>query len=133
MTPESWAAAIIARGHALGPIPRFGDDAWQRLEPSDPRAVAAVAVAAEAWRAECDPKRIAEQLRAELAAEREVAEREAAAELARIVRNLAKRPTYAELADRRGEPERAVRARVRSAASPTVADCRDVELVGEGR
>ncbi len=133
MNPQDWAAAIIARGHALGAVPKYGDDAWRDLQPSDPRAVAAVAVAAEAWRAECDPKRIAEQLRAELAAEQEVAEQDAAVEFQRLVTALAGRPTYAELNARRGQTERADRTRARAAARPTVAELRDVELAGEGR
>ncbi len=133
MRAATWARAVIARGRALGPVPTYGSPGWSALPPSDPRAVAAVAVAAECWRQEADPACLAERLRVELAAEREVAEREAAEDLARLVDDLVKRLTYAALCERRGEPERAARARARSAAWPTVADLRDVELVGEGR
>lgn len=108
MTPEGWAAAIIARGRARGPIPRYGDDAWQCLEPSDPRAAAAVAVAAECWRQESDPARIAERLREELDAEdRAVLERirRTSADVAGALDWKAEvaRPALAELRCRRGE------------------------------
>ena len=133
MTPDSWAAALIARGRAIGPIPRFGDAAWQRLEPSDPRAVAAVAVAAECWRQESDPARLAERLRAALDVACSVEQAREAEEFAALVRVLARRPTYAALCDRRGEPERAAHARQRSAAWPTVADLRRAEYAGEAQ
>ncbi len=129
MNPAAWVSALVARARLLGPIPAYGSPAWSALPLSDPRAVAAVAVAAECWRQECDPERIAERLRAELAAERRVDEQEDAEELARIVRDLAARPTFAQLCDRRGGPERAARARARADARPTVGDLRDAELV----
>lgn len=104
MTPRHWASAIVGRARKVGPVPRYGDDQWQQLPPTDPRFVAAIAVAAECWRT--DGERLPERLRAEIAAGRRAEEKldaEAFAETARRVRHMAGRPTHAELRRRRGD------------------------------
>lgn len=102
MTPQEWVAAILDRARTLGTIPRYGDADWQRLAPSDPRAVAAVAVAAECWRTESDPVLIADRLRLELAADELAAVRAVAEDRAELVRALTSRPPVEELRRRRG-------------------------------
>lgn len=104
MTPHEWATAIIDRARKVGPVPRYGDPEWQRLPATDPRFVAAVAVAAECWRAEDDPARLRERLQTEIAAGR-AAEEKIDAELFRqtaaTVRRMADQPTLDELRRRR--------------------------------
>lgn len=110
-----WAARFITAG---GPdVPTYGSPAWDAL-PDDSRAkVAAVVVAAECWRTYTDPAEVAWRLRIEvdaLRAEHEAAEAAEAfwsPDVVAAVHRTANRPSYAELCDRRGEPDRAARAR----------------------
>ncbi len=66
MTPEAAALIETANDANLGPIPGYGSDEWNALAQYDPRRAAAFALAAEAWRAESSPERIAERARAEI-------------------------------------------------------------------
>ncbi len=104
MTPRDWSTAIIDRPAKVGSVPRYGDPEWQQLGPTDPRFVAAIAVAAECWRAEDDPARLRERLQTEVTAGR-AAEEKIDAELFRqtaaTVRRMADQPTLDELRRRR--------------------------------
>ena len=104
-----WAAARIDA--AGGDLPAYGSTEWHELPDDSRLKVAAVIVAAEAWRTSTDPEWIAFRLRAELDAAR--AEEEAPGywtpEVVAGVRKA--RPRYSELADLRGEPDKAARAR----------------------
>lgn len=74
-------------------------------------------VAAEAWQQDCDEAET--RLATEVAAgrgEQQQAQAVEFAEMAAGVRRLAVAPSFAELSDRRGEPERAARARARARA-----------------
>lgn len=104
VTAAEWSAAVIARGLAVGPLPRFGSSEWAALPTTDPRFIASVALAAECWSDHCSPGRIRQQLRDELTAERQLDNalrddlfRAAAAR----VRHLSMVPTQAELRARR--------------------------------
>lgn len=68
MKPLPWAVAIIRQGRAVGPLPRYGSQTWHMLAGDDPRRVAALVVAAEAWRDHCSADRIAEELIEEIVA-----------------------------------------------------------------
>lgn len=113
--PLPWAADLIRS--ADGPVPDYGSPEWAAL-PDDSRAkVAACVIAAECWRVETDPERIAQRLRIELDAARRAAdaldaeEARWTPEIVAAVHRSANRPSYAELCRRRGEPEREERAR----------------------
>lgn len=104
------------------PVPEYGSDEWLALADNDPAKVAATVAAAEAWRITTHPAAVADRLQSELNAARYVADREAeaAAQLAfqcvaATVASNAGRPSYAELAELRGQPERAARAREQQA------------------
>jgi len=114
-----WAAALISA--AEGPIPEYGSAAWSAL-PDDSRAkVAACVLAAETLRTWMLPEEHARRLRAELEYEESaetlrilMLEAEPAAwssDVVADVRACAGRASFAELSQRRGEPEKAVRAR----------------------
>jgi len=110
---KQWAAAMIRA--ADGPIPRYGDAAWHAMVETDRRRVASAVRAAECHQQECDD--LVTRLHREIADGRAVFEQlevEDFTEMAKGVRRLASVPTYAELADRRGQPERAERARARA-------------------
>jgi hypothetical protein len=93
-----WSAVRIERGRmaADGPLPAFGSTAWQQLGDTSPVKIAAVIVAAEAWRYESDPMVIADRLRYELAVTRDIEDREYAVAVARCCRiGLSRRPQTA--------------------------------------
>jgi hypothetical protein len=104
MTTGDWAAQVIERGHKRGEIPRYGSPAWEALPQGDARAVASVALAAEAWRQHCHPETVKRDLELELTAAAQVERRREAqefAELAARVRRLSMVPTRREIEQRR--------------------------------
>jgi hypothetical protein len=106
-TASDWSASVIAAGVRRGRVPRYGSPEWAELPTTDPRFVAAVAAAAEAWRDHCDSATIRRDLELELIAERQLENQRrstAFAELARSVRELSRVPTQAELCERRTPP-----------------------------
>ena len=48
--PLEWARVRIRAGREVGPLPLYGDAAWQLLPARDARRWGACLVAAEAWR-----------------------------------------------------------------------------------
>ncbi|GAB3349973.1 hypothetical protein [Modestobacter lapidis] len=110
-SPIPWATALISA--ADGPIPDYGSPEWVALPDNDRRKVAATVLAAECWRAETDPEWRAWRLRTELEAGQGADDEPArwTPEIVAEVHRTANRPSYAELCDRRGEPDRAGRAR----------------------
>lgn len=124
--PE-WSARLIANG---GPaVPDYGSEDWHALADNDPAKVAATVAAAEAWRRSTHPDAIADRVRLELAASRDVAAAEAveAAELARRavaepVAARAGRPTLAELAVEREDWTGLVAARAQEARTDAAFD-----------
>lgn len=106
MRPGEWAATVATRAHALGDVPRYGDQAWQSLPPSDPRFAAAVAVAAECWRDHCSHERVAADLMAAMVEQEDELRRrvrEASWDVctARDWAAYASTPTHAQLVERR--------------------------------
>ena len=104
------ACRLIIAGRAKGPVPAYGSVEWHRLPVGSARWLAAVLIAAECWRTYTDPAEVAWRLRTEL----EHQDDEPAAwppEVVAMVHRVAGRPSYATLCDRRGEPEKAARAR----------------------
>jgi len=95
---RNWARRMMDSVVHHAPVARYGSAAWHALPEGDRRRVVAVIIAAECWVAAEDD--MVARLR------REVADGRAAG-----VRHLASVPTCAELSDRRGEPDRAARAR----------------------
>lgn len=112
---QAWARRMIRA--ATGPIPCYGSRTWAALPETDRRRVAAVVVAAEAWQQQCDelPGRLGQEI-ATMRAEQQQHEAASFAEMAAGVRRLASVPSFAELCDRRGEPERAQRSRAHAKA-----------------
>jgi hypothetical protein len=105
-----WARALIEA--ADGPILEYGCAGWQALPDNSRAKVASCVLAAEAWRTYWSPEEHARRLHAELDALREYEEPAVwSPEIVAEVHRTANRPTFAELCDRRGEPERAARAR----------------------
>jgi hypothetical protein len=103
-TARDWSASVIAAGLRRGQVPRYGSPEWAKLPTADPRFVAAVAAAAEAWRDHCDSMTIRRDLELELIASRQLENQRqstAFAELARTVRALSRVPTQSELCERR--------------------------------
>ncbi len=101
-----WAAALIKA--ADGPIPQYGSPEWSAL-PDDSRAkVAACVLAAETLRTWMLPGEHARRLRAELEWEEPAVWSD---EVVQQVKRTADRLSYAELCERRDEPEKAARAR----------------------
>jgi hypothetical protein len=115
---KAWVSAILARARPLGPIPRYGSTEWAALQPGDARFVAAVAIAAHAWFEDNGTDAaIAARLREEIAAGRQGQEQLLAEDFvltAAGIRRDANKVSYAVLADRRGEHDRARRARTRA-------------------
>jgi hypothetical protein len=104
MTAEAWSGSVIEAGLRRGTVPRYGSPEWAELPTTDPRFVAAVAVAAEAWRDHCDAATIRRDLELELIGARQLENQQrsaAFANLARSVRELSKVPTQSELRERR--------------------------------
>lgn len=107
MTTESrrrrrWATSTIRAARALGPLPRYGAPEWLNLDQADPRWLAAIVVAAEAWAIDAD--NVADRLATELDAARAAAQTLAAEDVRTLteqVRRTASRPTFAELRSRR--------------------------------
>ncbi|WP_146776702.1 hypothetical protein [Parafrankia sp. Ea1.12] len=64
---------MIDTGRESGRIPRYGSAEWLALAADDPRRMAAVLVAAEAWRLETSPEWIRARIGAEFAGERQAA------------------------------------------------------------
>jgi len=111
---KAWARRMILAGE---PPVKYGSRAWHALPETDRRRVAGVVLAAECWAT--DEDELSTRLHREIADGRAVTEqleREDFAIMAAGVRRLALVPTYAELADRRGQHDRAARAREHSAA-----------------
>lgn len=101
-----WAAALIKA--ADGAIPEYGSPEWAAL-PDDSRVkVASCVLAAEALRTWMLPEEQYRRLRAELEYEEPAIW---SAEVVAAVHRVANRPSFAELSERRGEPEKAARAR----------------------
>ncbi|MCF6507380.1 hypothetical protein E9549_08160 [Blastococcus sp. MG754426] len=115
-----WASALI---QAAGqPIPDYGSAEWAALPDGSRAKVAACVIAAECWRTYTDPAEVALRLRIELDAARDYEEPAVwSPEIVAEVRRTADRPTFAELCERRGEPERAARARESAARMREVA------------
>jgi hypothetical protein len=108
--PLPWATALIRAGGER--VPDYGSPEWAALPDDSPAKVAACVLAAECWRAETDPAWIAWRLRAELDEHHaEEADARWTPEVVAAVHRSANRPSYVELCERRGEPERAERAR----------------------
>lgn len=103
-TRLEWAAALIER--AVGTIPEYGSPEFLALPDNSPEKVASCVRAAEAWRTYFSPEEITRRLRAEFETATEY-------ELTQEQReNYARaRPSFAELSERRGEPEAAARGR----------------------
>jgi hypothetical protein len=62
-----FVARMLDLGQRCGPLPIYGSDEWEGLDPADPRRFASVIRAAECWRTEGEPEVIAERLQRELA------------------------------------------------------------------
>ena len=52
LTRETFVRRLLELGRRCGPLPIYGSEAWEALDPVDPRRFAAVIAAAEAWRSE---------------------------------------------------------------------------------
>jgi len=112
---RNWARRMMESVVQHAPVARYGSAAWHALPEGDRRRVVAVIIAAECWVAGEDD--MVARLRREIADGRAAAEQldaEDFAIMAAGVRHLASVPTFAELSDRRGQPDRAARARERS-------------------
>lgn len=105
-TRLEWAAGLIDR--ATGPVPRYGTREWELLDDRDPAKVAATVIAAESWRTYWSPEEHERRLRAEFEVEEPPTW---SPEIVAQVHRSANRPSYAELSERRGEPEAAARGR----------------------
>lgn len=108
LPPTGFARELIAR--TSGPSPRYGTPEWEGLPASDPRKLAAVAVAAECWRDHCSTYRVAEDLLERMAEEdRAVLWRsretswDVRASLAACLPGWVDSPSHAELQRRRAE------------------------------
>lgn len=64
-TPGPWATRTL-RDADPATLPTYGSPEWEALADDDPAKLAATVRAAEAWRTQLDPTRIAEALWAEL-------------------------------------------------------------------
>lgn len=94
-----WARFLMSRPGVV--LPSYGSDEWAAAP--EVVKVAACVRAAEAWRQECDPHRLAVCAERELEAERRAQEKDYAAwrRIALGVRNRAQQPTHAELVELR--------------------------------
>ncbi len=107
------AEYLIAKGRQLRPVAQYASPEWHALPVGSPRWLAAVLVAAEAWRTWTDPAEVAWRLRVEIDAAGRDDDEPAlwSPEIVAQVHRAAGRPTHAKVSDRRGEPEKAARAR----------------------
>lgn len=110
LTP--FARRLLARVADRSSIPRYGTPEWAALPQTDPRHAAAVVIAAEAWRDHCSPERIAEDMSREMQERRDAiaaACLESSWDVGQAAdwEQLFRRPTYADLCERRNEPEKA--------------------------
>lgn len=110
------ARRLLGRVPAGQPIPAYGSPDWDALPDQDPRRAASIIRAAEAWRDHLSPERVAEDLRRQLADEDQAVRRrirETSWDVAAAAdwEQLSRTPTFAELCDRRGQHDRAERAR----------------------
>jgi hypothetical protein len=108
------ARQLIARAGDRSSIPRYGSPEWDALPDQDPRRAAAILIAAEAWRDHCSPVRVAEDMRDSLTEISDVIAHMfvgTSHDVAQAVdwEAIFSRPTFAELCERRGEPQRARR------------------------
>lgn len=107
---QPWAEVLI--GRATGPVPQYGSAEWEALPDNDSRRVAACVIAAEAWRTFWSPKEHERRLRTEIEAAHLIEEEPRwTPEIVAQVHRSANRPSFAELSERRGEPEAAARGR----------------------
>jgi hypothetical protein len=60
------AEHLIAKVRQLGPVPQYASPEWHALPVGSPRWLAAVLVAAEAWRTWTDPAEVARRLRVKI-------------------------------------------------------------------
>ena len=60
------AEHLIGKGRQLGPVPQYASPEWPARPVGSPRWLAAVLVAAEAWRTWTDPAEVAWRLRVEI-------------------------------------------------------------------
>ncbi|GAC1332365.1 MAG: hypothetical protein NVSMB13_21020 [Mycobacteriales bacterium] len=100
---ERWVAGVIERGRAVGVLPRYGSDGWFALAPNDPRRLAALVLAAEAWRTDGTATSVARRFLMEMVETKRLKELEderAHAQVARGVRALATIPPVVSTADR---------------------------------
>jgi hypothetical protein len=101
-TTAAYALARIRFARQSGPIPPYGSQEWLELAPDDVRKAAAVWIAAECWRQEYEPERIAERHLIDLAARRD-ADAADWQPVAEWVRRTSDQPTHAELTRRWAE------------------------------
>jgi hypothetical protein len=115
------AQQLISRVPDRRSIPRYSSPAFDELEEQDARRAASIMIAAEAWANHTSEWQIAQDMRDSLAEINDVI----AYTFVQTSHDVAEaadwdaifaRPTYAELCDRRGEHERAERARERWAS-----------------
>lgn len=100
---RAYVVPLIRRGRDAGPVHAYGSRAWELLPDSDPRKVAAVCIAAEAWATEADEDTIRERLEVEIAHLRhqlDTADAERFATVAADVRRHANAPTWSEVRER---------------------------------
>jgi Protein of unknown function (DUF2742) len=67
VTRAEFVARLLDLGRACGQIPVYGSPEWEQLPADDPRRFAAVVRAAEVWRQDGEPDRMARRLLDELA------------------------------------------------------------------
>ncbi|MGY1736346.1 hypothetical protein [Geodermatophilus sp. SYSU D00684] len=123
MMPQAlpWARELIAKAEGYT-VPAYGSAEWEALPDAHPAKVAACVLAAETQRTWWDPAEHARRLRLELDETARIAAEEADLDatwtpvltLAERELYAAGRPSFAELAERRGEPEKAASARLRA-------------------
>ena len=97
---RAYAMRRIRFAEQAGPIPSYGSREWLDLPADDPRKAGAVWIAAECWRQEYEPERIAERHLIDLDVRRD-ADAADWAPVAAYVRRLADQPTHDELSRRR--------------------------------
>jgi hypothetical protein len=105
VTAAEWAETLIAQGATAGEVPLYGSEEWEALPDTDPRRVASVVRAAEAWRRDGQAEHLATRLQIELAeSDLVVRMRMTGAELdARVGYVASTAPSWAELQLRRAE------------------------------
>jgi len=100
------ARRILSRVPTGTTVPRYGSTEWDDLPDQDPCRAAAVMIAAEAWREHCSPAQVALDLCRQLAEEnaavwRRMRETSWDVSAADDWAAASRRPTYAELQERR--------------------------------